>query len=201
MIGGRKGRLVFSVVVALVGLFLFSGVGFSSGGGEGSGTHGNAELTDLLYRGINFALLVIILFVVIRKTAIKDFFSARREEIGKKLDDLQGKKGAEENRYQELAKRLEEFEIKKNEIIEQFKAEGLAEKEKIVAEGKEKARQILEQVDLTIQREIEAGKDRLRQEVVDIAAQKAQEMVAREIKESDHDQLVDEFIERVEKLH
>ena len=42
---------------------------------------------------------------------------------------------------------------------------------------------------------------RLMREIVDVAAQKAGDIIIKEIKDSDQDQLVNEFIERVEKLH
>lgn len=194
-------RLVLIVGCVLLSLVFLSALGYASAGGENSGTHDNGKLLDLFYRFINFALLVIILFVVIRKTAIKDFFSIRREEIRKKFDDLNEEKDLAEARYRELEGKLKEFDIKKKEILEQFKAEGIAEKEKIIAEAKQRVTHILAQADLTIEREIAAARDKLRQEVVDVAAQKAQEIIAKEIKDSDQDQLVAEFIERVEKLN
>jgi F-type H+-transporting ATPase subunit b len=202
MNGLRTSRgLALTVGCLLLCLFFLCGLGYASGGGENNGTHDSGRLVDLLYRCINFALLVIILFVVIRKTAIKDFFSMRREEIKKRFADLNREKDEAEARYGELEEKLKAFEIKKKEIIEQFKAEGAAEKEKIIAQAKERATHILTQADLTIEREIKAAKDRLRQEVVNIAAQRAQEIIAKEIKESDEDQLVKEFIEKVEKLN
>jgi F-type H+-transporting ATPase subunit b len=138
---------------------------------------------------------------VVRKTSIKDFFSNRREEIRKKFEDLNKNRELAESRHKELEKKLREFEAKKKEIIEQYRAEGAAEKEKIIGEAQQRAKQILDQVDLTIQREIQAARDRLKQEVVDSAAKKAQEIIAKEIKGSDQDQLVNEFIKKVEKLH
>jgi F-type H+-transporting ATPase subunit b len=139
--------------------------------------------------------------VVIRKTGVKDFFSARREEISKKFEDLKEGRDAAEGRYRELEEELKAFETKKKEIIQQFKAEGIAEKERIIAEAEERAKQILEQAGLTIQREIQAAKDRLTAEMVEAAAQQAQVIIEKEIKDSDQDQLVNEFIERVENLH
>jgi F-type H+-transporting ATPase subunit b len=41
----------------------------------------------------------------------------------------------------------------------------------------------------------------LKREVVEMAAQRAEEVIAREIKDSDQDHLVNEFIKSVEKLH
>ena len=80
-------------------------------------------------------------------------------------------------------------------------AEGVAEKERIVAEAKERAAQILAQADVTIEREIQAARDRLKEELVDVAAQKAREIITKDITDSDQDNLVNEFIESVEKLH
>jgi F-type H+-transporting ATPase subunit b len=172
----------------------------AEGGGHGAG-HDSERVWDLGYRFLNFALLVIILFVVIRKTAIKDFFSNRREEIKKRFEDLKKERDAAERRYQELENELKAFELKKKEILKQFEAEGAAEKERIIAEAEKRSKQILDQTDLTIQREIQAARDRLQAEMVEVASQKAQEIIEKKIKDSDQDQLINEFIERVEKLH
>jgi len=199
--GTRKRRFALTLGCVFLSLLFFCGLAVASGGGEQGGAHDSGKMLDLLYRCINFSLLVIILFVVIKKTSVKDFFSARREEIKKRFDDLKRERGASESRYQELEKQLKEFEIEKRGLIEQFKQEGLAEKERIIAEAKERADQILAQADMTIEREISATRDRLRQDAVNIATLKAQELIAREIKQGDQDQLVNEFIEGVEKLH
>ncbi len=196
---GRRKTLVLSCMIALLNVLLLCGLCWASG--EQEGAHDNGQMLDLLYRVINFSLLVIILFLVIRKTTIKDFFKNRREEIKMKFEDLKTERQAAEGRYRELERKLKEFEIKKREIIEQFRAEGTAERDKIIAEAKKRAEQIVAQADLTIEREIQGAQDRLRQELVDIAAQRAEEIIANEIRGSDQDQLVNEFIERVEKLH
>lgn len=201
LLKGKKGKLVLIAGLTLISIFVFCGLGFASEGGGHGGTDESQRLWDLGARFLNFALLVIILFVVIRKTGVKDFFSARREEISKKFEDLKEEKDAAEGRYRELEEELKAFETKKKEIIQQFEAEGIAEKERIIAEAEERAKQILEQAGLTIQREIQAARDRLTAEMVEAAAQRAQGIIEKEIKDSDQDQLVNAFIERVEKLH
>jgi F-type H+-transporting ATPase subunit b len=174
---------------------------FAAGGGGQEGKGDSGKIKDLLYRCLNFALLVIILFVEIKKTTATRFLSARREEISKMFDDLRRDRADAENRYKELEKKLKEFEKTKKEIIEQFREEGAAEKDKIIAEAKERAKQILAQADLTIEREIQAARDKLMERIIDVSAQKAQEIIAKEIKDSDQDQLVNDFIKKVEKLH
>ncbi len=219
---------VLVVVGALLVFFLAGGFAYASGDGdhathdtsaavsgehvtheaaaeEHAGGHGGhdsaAALTDLLYRAICFTILVIVLVVVVKKTPIKDFFSNRREDIKNRFEDLNSKKELAEKRFQELEQKLKDFEASRQEIIDQYKADGAAERDKIIAEAEKRALQIQEQTDLTIQREIKAAGDRLKQELMDSAAKNAQAIIAEKMKDSDQDHLVDEFIKSVEKLH
>ena len=197
----RKVRTAVSVGLSLVIMLAFCGIALASGGGEGGSHDSGAQITNLMYRLLNFALLVIILVVVLKKVSIGQFFAKRKEEISEKLETLQKEKDEAEKRCQSLEQKLKEFEVQRKEIIEQFKAEGLKEKEKIIAEARERAVQILTQADLTIEREIQGAKDTLRKEMVDLAAGKARDIIAKEMTDKDQDYLVNEFIESVRKLH
>lgn len=216
---GKRGRKYLSLVVFFATFSLLSGLAGAAKSAQetgheavyesshesaqetGHGRDRSGDLRDLLYRFINFALLVIILFLAIRKSGIKDSLSARIEEIRQRLDDLKKEKEEAETRYKDIEKRLRDFEKKKKDIVEEFKKEGLAEKEKIIAAAKEKAKQIIEQAGLTVQQEMQSVKDRLRKDVVDLAVQRAEEIISKEITEEDQDRLVNEFIERVGKIH
>jgi F-type H+-transporting ATPase subunit b len=180
-------------------LLLWAGAALASGGGE----HGDsgARMADLLYRLINFTLLVIILVVVLRKAALKDFFANRRAEIAQRMENLKKEKAEAEAKYQALEKKLKDFEQQRKEIIEQYRAEGEAEKARIIEEARKRAGQIVAQAELTIQREIQSAKERIKAEVLMAAAARAEEIISRELKDKDQDRLVSEFIERVEKLH
>ena len=114
----------------------------------------SGDLIDLFYRFINFTLLVIILFVVIKKTKIMDHLSTRGEEIKQRLSDLKREKEEAESKYRELETKLRDFETKRKGLLDQYRKEGLAEKDKIISEAKERVKQILEQSELTIQQEM-----------------------------------------------
>jgi F-type H+-transporting ATPase subunit b len=197
----RKLWLLFFLMAIL--LFLLCGVALSAG--EHVGGHEAADrsgdLKDLLYRFINFALLVIILFWALKKVGIKEFFATRSAEIRQRLEDLKKGKEEAEEKYREIERELREFGEERQEIIEQFKKEGLAEKEKILAEAKERVKQIIEQAELTIQQETQTASDRLKAEMISLAADKAQEIISNEITDQDQEHLVDEFLERVGKVH
>jgi len=144
---------------------------------------------------------VIILFVVIKRTKVMDHLSTRGEEIKQRLSDLKREKEEAESRYQELETKLRDFETKRKGILDQYRKEGLAEKNKIISEAKERVKQILEQSELTIQQEMESSRNRLKREIVELAAQRAQEIIAKEMDEKDQDNLINEFIERVDKIN
>jgi F-type H+-transporting ATPase subunit b len=182
-----------------LGLLFSSSIAFAAGGGEGADR--SADLLDLLYRFMNFALLVIVLFWVFKKVRIGDFFKSRSAEIQKKLEELRNGKTEAERKFLEIEKKFMEFEKNRQTVIEQFRVDGLAEKEAIIAEAKERAKQIIEQAELAIQQELKSAKGRLQREVVALAAKRAEEIISREITDKDQDRLVDEFIESVRKVH
>ena len=133
-------RLILLIIFfAALSLFLNSGMALAGGGGaQGSGQESahessaegahwgeqgkdrSADLRDLLYRFINFALLIIILFVAIKKSGLKDSLTGRIEEIKQRLEDLSKEKEEAETKYQDIEKRLRDFDGKKKEIVEQF---------------------------------------------------------------------------------
>jgi len=193
----RKRRLIAAGCFA-AGSVLLSSMALAAGGG---GADRSGDLLDLLYRFINFALLVIILFVVLKKVPIKEFFSSRIEGIKKELEDLKKQKETAERKARDLESKLNAFAGEREEIVAQYRADGLAEKERILAEAKERAKQILDQAEVSIQYEMQTAKEKLKQEVVALAAQRAEEIIVREMTDKDQDRLVNEFIEELGKTH
>ncbi|HDR14854.1 MAG TPA: ATP synthase F0 subunit B [Desulfobacteraceae bacterium] len=194
-----KRRFCFKLSVASAAALIVlaaCGAALAAGGHDSSG-----ELKDLLYRFINFALLVIVLVIVVKKAPLKDFFETRKKQIKKNLESLERQKEEAEKRCRELEAELAAFESERAGIIERFRAEGEAEKDRIISEAHEKARQILLQADAAVKREVKNVEARLRAELADSVAEKAEKLIAGSITDKDQDLLVNEFIERVERLH
>jgi len=190
-------RILISVGCFASASVLLSSLALAAGGGADR----SGDLLDLLYRFINFALLVIILFIVLRKVPLKEYFSSRVEGIKKELEDLKRQREAAEAKARDLEGKLKAFEGERKEILAQYRADGLAEKESVLAEARVRAKQILEQADVTIQYEMQTAKEKLEQEVVALAAQRAEEIIAREMTDKDQDRLVNEFIDKLGKTH
>jgi F-type H+-transporting ATPase subunit b len=200
MVGGIMNRKKI-LASLLLGAVLLLSYGFALAVGEPEGADRAGDLLDLLYRFMNFALLVIILVVVLKKVRIGDFFRSRSEEIQRKLDELRKGKEEAEKKFHGIEQKLKEFEKNKQQMLQQFEEEGLEEKQKILAEANERAGQIIEQAEMSIQQEIKTARDRLQREIVALAAQRALDILSKEITGNDQDRLVDEFIEKVRKVH
>jgi F-type H+-transporting ATPase subunit b len=192
----RGRRILFSAGCFASTTVMLSSFALAAGGADRS-----ADLLDLLYRFINFALLVIILFLVLRKVPLKEYFSSRIEGIKKELEDLKRQRQAAEAKARDLESKLKAFEAERKEILAQYRADGLAEKERILAEAGVRTKQILEQAEVTIRHEMQTAKEKLKQEIVALAAQRAEEIIAREMTDSDQDRLVSEFIDKLGKTH
>jgi F-type H+-transporting ATPase subunit b len=145
--------------------------------------------------------MVIILYVVLKKVNIKALLASRSEELKTRMAELRTGKEEAERKYKDLEKRIREFEQSRQGIIEQFRAEGLAEKNRLIAEAEEWVKQILDQAETTVAREIESAKDSLRREMIGLAAANAEKILAKEVTDRDQDRLVDEFIERLGERH
>jgi F-type H+-transporting ATPase subunit b len=164
-------------------------------------TDRSADLIDLRNRFINFTLLVVILVVFVKKTKLMDYLSARREEIRTKLDDLKREKEEAEKKYADIDARLRDFESKSMELLEEYRKEGRAERDRIIEEAKERAKQIVDQSEATIKQEMRSVRNRLKQEIVEMAIGQAKELIQKEISEKDHDDLINQFIEKVGRIN
>ncbi len=190
------------LTLLLAFLFLIGLAGGSQAFAAEEAAHGDAgAMLDLLARFINFALLVIILAVVFKKSNALGFFSDRVDEIKKRMERLQREKEEAESKYREVQQKLTDFESEKEDILAEARKDGEAEKAKIISEAERRVAQMLEQVQSTVEQEVEDAKGRLREEVAELAAEKAREIISKELGEDDQDRLVNEFIERVGKVH
>lgn len=169
----------------------------ASGEEGGHGGDRTADLLDLLYRFITVTLVVALLVVVARKARLTDYLSARSSEIQKNLEVLERERQDAEKKCREMEDRLRDFESKRKEILEEYRREGIAERDRIIKEAKDRVNQIISQSEAAMEQEIRSAKNRLKQEIAETAIGQAREIIKREINEKDHNDLINKFIERV----
>jgi len=163
--------------------------------------HGGGAIKDLIARIINFILMVIILAYGIKKGGFVQSLKERMIRIRERMEGLKKEKEEREAQFRDIESKLREFEKEKEKILEEFRKEGEQEKERIIREAQEKAKRIVESARISVSQEMEAAKQQLRAEIMDLAAKEAEKILSKVITEKDQENLIDEFIQKVEKLH
>jgi len=176
--------------------------GEATGGEEGAHEGDrSADLRDLLYRFITFTILVVILVIVARKARLMDFLAVRTDDIRKKLEDLRREKEEAEKKCRDMEGSLRDFESRKTELLEEYRREGLAERDRIVEEARARVQQIIAHSEAALEQEVRSLKNRLKRDIAETAIGQAKEIILKEIKEKDNDDLINEFVERVRKTN
>ncbi len=187
----KRNSIILFIVTAL--LFFFVGVALGSSGEE-HGTKGWVA-TDT-YRVMNFAVLFLGLFFLLRKP-VSQFFNARIKGIEDQLSELETKKKDARQKLEEYTKKLAQLDQEGKKIVDDYIRQGNESKERILKEAESVADKLKEQALRNIDYEINQAKLRLQEEVLEKAIVKAEEIIKNELTIDDHDRLVDEYLEKV----
>jgi len=188
----------FTVIPTAVFIFLISAevVIASSGGGEHGGSHGGGWAATDTYRVMNFAVLAIALFFLLKKP-VSQFLSDRIQSIQEQLDDLEAKKVEAEKKLAQYEEKLSTLSGESEKIIEQYKQQGVALRDKILEEASSAAAKLEEQALRSIEHEFKQAREKLEEEVLEKAIAKAEEKLKKSITDQDQDKLVDEYLTKV----
>jgi F-type H+-transporting ATPase subunit b len=174
-------------------LLASAGVAVASSGEGAPGAAPSPFSKEMLFRTINFIVLLVILLKFLAKP-IGDFLSARREEILSKLEEAKRSKEAAEARYAELAQRLANRDQEFEEIRRNAEENAARLKERIIVEAQENAKRIEEKTKASIEQELKKAQETLKVEAAELALKLSQEKLLREIKPEDHQRFVDSYI-------
>jgi len=183
-----------SVLLLITGYWLLTTASLALGAEEG--TEGGS---DLLWRIINFTILVVLLYLLLAKR-VKEFLTTRREAIKTALEEARKAREEAERKYREYEERLAILDKRIGKIFSELRAEGEIEKERIVEEAKKAAERIKEQSRLTVAQEVKKAKEGIKEEVARLVIEMAEEILRREIQHSDQERLIQEYLEKI-RLH
>ncbi len=193
----RKRRIVKkgSMVIGITTLALFCAVGIVlASSGEAGGTKGWVA-TDT-YRVMNFTVLAVALFLVMRKPVSKAL-NARIKGIEEQLVDLEAKKKEAEKQLAAYNEKFATLEQEADKLIDEYIRQGNEAKERILAEAQAAAEKLEEQARRNIEHEFKQTKLKLQEEILVKALAKAEELIKNKITAQDHEKLVEEYLEKV----
>jgi F-type H+-transporting ATPase subunit b len=186
-------------VMALALLLLGGGLAFGETGGDHGDGHGPAAkgwVKEDTYRVMNFTVLAVALFFILRKPA-SQALNGRIQGIREQLEDLEAKKTAAEKTLAEYDTKLATLEKEAEQLVADYVKQGEAAKAKILAEAATSADKLKEQAKRNIEHEFKRAKEQLRDEVVEAALVKAESVIQDRISDDDQNRLVDEYLAKV----
>lgn len=201
--------LVMAVAVVVVGLapsWAASG-GHAEEGGHAADTgqateggHGEVHsppwlITDTA-KVLNFAVLAIVLFLVLRKPA-SEALNGRIKGIADELEDLETRKAEIEKQLAGYNKKLAALDKESEQIVAEYIRQGEDAKARILKEAESTAEKLKDQAKKNIEHEFKQAKLTLQTEIVEKALAKAEEAIKAQVTDQDQDRLVDEYLEKV----
>lgn len=183
------------ILMATLMVLVFGGMlAFAAGGGEGDG--GQHWVATDTYRIMNFTVLVVGLFLLLRKPVSKAL-NSRIKGIKEQLEDLEAKKAEAESELAKYEEKLAKLEEEAEAIIQDYERQGIEAKARILKEAETAAEKLEEQAKKNIEHEFEQAKIRLKADVLEKAMARAEEIIKTKISTDDQERLVDEYLNKV----
>ncbi|MFH2012195.1 MAG: F0F1 ATP synthase subunit B [Pseudomonadota bacterium] len=158
------------------------------------------EIWGLIWKATNFIILVVLLYKLLANR-VKDFFENRRSNIESAIKEAEKIKKQAETKHEELNLKLQNMDKEAEKIIEFFRKEGLAEKERIIENAKREAEKINKQAIQRIEQEAARAKLMIRKELADLIVKNASDLISKEQNDNDNERIVKEYIEKVVELN
>jgi F-type H+-transporting ATPase subunit b len=191
----RRRRLAVGLTLMALGLLVFTTTALAvEGGGHGEGPKGWIA-TDT-YRVINFGILALGLFLLLRKP-LSNALGARIQGIREQLADLEARKAEAEKNLAAYNDKLARLDREAETIVQQYIQQGEEAKARIIEEAKETAVKLEAQAKRNIETEFQRAKDRLQAEAVEKALAAAERIIREKITQKDQSRLVDEYLKKV----
>ncbi|MFO8085487.1 MAG: ATP synthase F0 subunit B [Desulfobacterales bacterium] len=181
------------VWIVLIVLMFFVGPACALAAGDEHGGHWVATDT---YRVINFAVLAIGLFFLLRKP-VAQALGSRIKGIRDQLENLEARKVEAEKELASYVEKLSKLEEEAEGIIEDYIRQGNEAKNRIIKEAEVAAVKLEEQAKKNIEHEFEKAKIMLKEDVLEKAMARAEEIIQEKISTDDQERLVDDYLNKV----
>lgn len=200
MNGGRRTgwRRAWAVLGSLGAGLLLAGVAQASEAAHGGVTP--EKMSELLWRTVNFVVFAAILVYLLAKPA-KKFFAQRTQDVANNLEEMAARQAEFEAAVKAAEERLAAVAKERQNVIQQFVAEGEMEKAKILDKANLVAARIKEMAAFTIEQETKKAAQGLKEEVVGLATQMATDMIKEKATYADQQGLVEEYLKKVVETH
>ena len=185
--------------LAVVVAILIPVLALASGGGEHH-PDSAAQLKDLGWRVVDFALLVGIVIWALKKANVKGSLAERQLQIEKNLSEARAAREAAEAKLKEYTEKLDKANQEVDVLRTAMLKEAEAEKQRIIAEAQAAAAKVAVQAVQAADQEVLKARTELRVEAARLAVELAGGKLGAAVQKADHDRFVQDYLGKVVQL-
>lgn len=143
---------------------------------------------------------LLILTLILRKFLFKPvqkILAERRSQVDTMYSDAEEAKAQAESDKEKYTEKLRGAQDEADSIIKTATARADKLGDEIITDAKQKAADTVKKAEADIEREKKKAMNELKNEISEISVQIAENVVSREIKDEDHKELIDSFIDKL----
>jgi len=163
---------------------------------DGQGEGGQSVVMNFVWRLLNIAMFIGILYTLVGDKA-KAFFTGRRAGIRTELENLEAGKKEAERHLAEIKQRIAHLDAERAAILKESKAQAEQIKDAILAEAHKQAEQIREQALRAAENEGKAAVEQLRAALADEIVAAAEALLTSKLDGARHEKLINNSLTKV----
>lgn len=165
----------------------------------GAETHGASswrETYDPIMKWVNFAIL---LFVIVKYAGppLMNFLRAQGRDIEREMAKIETYKAEILHQLKQVQKKLSQSDARMAEIRERIIEEGKRRKAALILEAETECQRMIESAAKKSEAYLLEAKRKLREEMVDIATDRALELLPRIVKKEDREKMVASYLGQI----
>ncbi len=174
-------------------LYILISPAFASGS---EGGH-SPSWSDWLWRIINFGILVVLLWILVKKFNLKEILNRRSEDVQKAIRNAEESKETARKGLEEIRLRLSQKDKEIETIIDIARLDGEKEKVSLIQEGERIGEGIIRQTRENIEQELRKARESLREEAVNLALELAEGKIKENLKKEDQEKILIEYLRKM----
>jgi F-type H+-transporting ATPase subunit b len=181
----------------LLGLLVSSVVGTCWAAG---GHHAEFNLTDEIFRWVNFIILAVVMYVILSKI-LPRVLADRRQKIEQAIEEAKASRAEAQRLLQENQSKTANLQVELEQLRLQATQERTAIMQRMEVEAQQLAARIVAQARTEVERATERARLSLREEAATLTVQIAEEILQRELRDADQQAIVRRYIARIGELN
>ena len=152
-----------------------------------------------IWEVLNFIILAFIVFKLL-KEPLKNYFKSRSEQVREQFEGAKEASLSAEREMEEMESRYQTLEEEIQKLQETISEIGERERDRIIANARETAEQMLEKVRIESDFMLRDAVIQFRREIVDLAVERAEETVRKAINNEDRERLVNDYLKELKEV-